>query len=243
MSDKKISQLTAATTPLTGTETLPIVQGGQTVKVSAQSVANLAPAQLPSQSGNANKYLQTNGTTATWDAVNISTADITGTLPIANGGTGQTSAANAINALLPSQASQSGKYLTTNGSTASWATVSGGFPTALISFEFTAPGVLSYTVEFNNTGSTFALSVLSAVAGNLRITSSLGIINSKTFITMNAFRDAYNFPAFTTAFLCQASVNSPTQSIIQLSDGAGANFNLTNAVTQNPVYMQIVFYP
>lgn len=33
MSDKKISALPPATTPLTGTETLPIVQGGTTVKV------------------------------------------------------------------------------------------------------------------------------------------------------------------------------------------------------------------
>jgi len=34
MADKKISQLTAANTPLAGTEVLPIVQGGSTVKVS-----------------------------------------------------------------------------------------------------------------------------------------------------------------------------------------------------------------
>ncbi len=46
-------------------------------------------------------------------------------LPIANGGTGQTSATNAINALLPAQTGNSGKFLTTNGSAASWAT-SGG---------------------------------------------------------------------------------------------------------------------
>jgi hypothetical protein len=38
MADKKISALTGATTPLAGTEVLPIVQGGATVKV---SVANL----------------------------------------------------------------------------------------------------------------------------------------------------------------------------------------------------------
>lgn len=38
MADKKISQLTAATTPLAGTEVLPIVQSGSTVKVSAADV-------------------------------------------------------------------------------------------------------------------------------------------------------------------------------------------------------------
>ena len=38
MADKKISQLTAATTPLAGTEVLPIVQSGATVKVSIADV-------------------------------------------------------------------------------------------------------------------------------------------------------------------------------------------------------------
>jgi hypothetical protein len=44
MSDKKISQLTSASTPLTGTEELAIVQSGATVKATAQDVADLAPA-------------------------------------------------------------------------------------------------------------------------------------------------------------------------------------------------------
>ena len=38
MADKKISALTAATTPLAGTEVLPIVQGGATVKVSVDDL-------------------------------------------------------------------------------------------------------------------------------------------------------------------------------------------------------------
>jgi hypothetical protein len=44
MADKKISQLTAASTPLTGTEELAIVQSGSTVKATAQDIADLAPA-------------------------------------------------------------------------------------------------------------------------------------------------------------------------------------------------------
>jgi hypothetical protein len=51
---------------------------------------------------------------------------VTGTLPIANGGSGQTTATAAFNALAPSQTSNSGKYLTTDGTNSSWATVSGG---------------------------------------------------------------------------------------------------------------------
>jgi hypothetical protein len=38
MADKKISQLTAASTPLAGTEVLPIVQGGSTVKVAVSDL-------------------------------------------------------------------------------------------------------------------------------------------------------------------------------------------------------------
>ena len=54
------------------------------------------------------------------------TTGVTGTLPIANGGTGQTTANTAFNALAPSQTSNSGKYLTTDGTNTSWATVSSG---------------------------------------------------------------------------------------------------------------------
>ncbi len=38
MADKKISQLTTATTPLAGTETLPVVQGGETRKVTVNNL-------------------------------------------------------------------------------------------------------------------------------------------------------------------------------------------------------------
>lgn len=64
------------------------------------------------------------GSNNTITNINLSTS-VTGTLPIANGGTGETSASNAINALLPSQGGNSGKFLTTNGTAASWGTVSG----------------------------------------------------------------------------------------------------------------------
>ena len=53
-------------------------------------------------------------------------SNVTGTVAIANGGTGQTTATAAFDALAPSQTSNSGKYLTTNGSTTSWATVTAG---------------------------------------------------------------------------------------------------------------------
>ncbi len=51
---------------------------------------------------------------------------LAGTLGVANGGTGQTTANAALNALLPSQASNSGKVLSTDGANTSWITAGGG---------------------------------------------------------------------------------------------------------------------
>jgi len=76
---------------------------------------------------------------AAWDAAHT----LTGTIDVVNGGTGQTTTTAAINALLPTQASNSGKYLTTNGTNTSWATVSGGG----------SPGGSTTQVQFNNAGS------------------------------------------------------------------------------------------
>jgi hypothetical protein len=56
----------------------------------------------------------------------IPTLTLTNALSISNGGTGATTAMTAATALLPAQTSNSGKYLTTDGSgTLSWGTVSG----------------------------------------------------------------------------------------------------------------------
>jgi len=46
--------------------------------------------------------------------------NLTGTLAVANGGTGQTTANAAFNALAPSQASATGKYLKSDGTNTSW---------------------------------------------------------------------------------------------------------------------------
>jgi len=62
---------------------------------------------------------------------------VSGTIAIANGGTGQTTANAAINALLPSQTSQSGKVLSTNGTDTSW--ISSGGTGTVTSVTGTAP--------------------------------------------------------------------------------------------------------
>jgi hypothetical protein len=81
---------------ITGITDLAVADGGTGASTAAGGLNNL----LPTQTGNANKYLQTDGTNATWDAVTLSTADITGTLAVANGGTGVTSSTGTGNVVL-----------------------------------------------------------------------------------------------------------------------------------------------
>jgi hypothetical protein len=53
-------------------------------------------------------------------AIALATAAVSGTLPIANGGTGQATANTALNALIPSQAAAKGKVLLSDGSNTLW---------------------------------------------------------------------------------------------------------------------------
>jgi microcystin-dependent protein len=71
-------------------------------------------------------YITNAAATAQILVSSLSRSDHTGTLAVASGGTGATSANAAANAILPSQTSNSGKYLTTNGTDTSWGTVSAG---------------------------------------------------------------------------------------------------------------------
>jgi hypothetical protein len=83
----------------------PIVVTGSTISLSTvpvnlggtgQTTANAGfNALAPSQTTNAGKYLKTDGTNSAWDLLDISTADITGVLPLANGGTGSSTASGA----------------------------------------------------------------------------------------------------------------------------------------------------
>ena len=59
------------------------------------------------------------------DLPTIPFSGVSGTVPINQGGTGQTTASAAFDALAPSQTGNSGKYLTTNGTTTSWGTAAG----------------------------------------------------------------------------------------------------------------------
>jgi hypothetical protein len=92
--DNSAAAITGGT--ITGITDLAVADGGTGASTAAGALNNL----LPSQTSAANKYLQSDGTNASWDAVSLSTADITGTLAIANGGTGVTTSTGTTNVVL-----------------------------------------------------------------------------------------------------------------------------------------------
>ena len=84
----------------------------------------VAPAWAASTGGVTSFSAGTTGLTP--NTVTTGAITLAGTLAIANGGTGQTTANTAFNALAPSQVSANGKYLTSDGTNTSWGTVSAG---------------------------------------------------------------------------------------------------------------------
>ncbi len=131
MANVKISALPVATTPLAGTEVLPIVQSGTTVKV---SVADLTAGR----------------------AISASDLTLTNALGLAYGGTGQVTANASFNALAPSQTGNSGKYLTTDGANTSWATNPLGTVTSITAGTGLTGGTIttSGTIAIDNTVAT-----------------------------------------------------------------------------------------
>ena len=140
------------------------------------------------------------GLTGTASSLSIggTALNVTGVVAIANGGTGQTTANAAFNALIPSQTSNSGKYLTTDGTNTSWATVdalpsqtgnAGKYLTtngtvaswATVNF---SPAGSTTQVQYNNAGSFGASSSFTfdgtALTAPVQISSNGITVNSAT---------------------------------------------------------------
>lgn len=102
MADKKISQLPAATTPLAGTEVLPIVQSGVTDKVSVanltagraisatQYTSTIATGTAPFVVSSTTEVANLHAATATTATSATTASGLSATLAIASGGTNQT---------------------------------------------------------------------------------------------------------------------------------------------------------
>ena len=93
MANVKITDMTAASTPLAGTELLEIVQGGESRKVAAADIGNSASA-LPYASLSGRAYISAyditdqTGSTSAATAVKINTTGFSSGISIANDGSG-----------------------------------------------------------------------------------------------------------------------------------------------------------
>lgn len=137
---------TDANKKLTSTGTLAIDQGG-----TGQTTANAAlNALLPSQTSASGKYLKSDGTNSAWDQIDINSSDVTGTLPIASGGTGQTTRQAALNGL--AGAVTAAQFLRGDGTNVSMSAIQASdVPTLNQNTTGTAAG-LSATLAINKGG-------------------------------------------------------------------------------------------
>jgi hypothetical protein len=121
-----ISVATGTTTPAISLGTVPVADGGTGATtltgflLGSGTSAITASATIPGTAISGN--IAGNSANAT---------NVTGTVAVANGGTGATTAAAALTDLLPSQAGQSPKVLTTNGAAASWQPAGSGTVTSV----------------------------------------------------------------------------------------------------------------
>jgi len=143
--------------------TLPIANGG-TGQVTANAAFNaLAPAQT------ANRLLKSDGTNTSFAQASLTT-DVTGTLPVANGGTGVTTSTGSGNNVLSTSAALTTPTITS----ATLVTPALGIPTSGTLTNCTFP-----TLNQNTTGTAAGLSATLAVAsGGTGVTTSTGSGNN-----------------------------------------------------------------
>jgi hypothetical protein len=160
------------------------------------------------------------------------TTQVSGTLPIANGGTGQTTAANAINALLPSQTSQSGKFLTTNGSIASWGTAGTGTVTS-VGGTGTVNGI-TLTGTVTSTGNLTLGGTLSGVSLTTQVSGTLPVANGGTGLT--SFTSGGAVYASSTSVLTTGTLPVASGGTgVTTSTGSGSNVLSTSPSLTTPV--------
>jgi hypothetical protein len=205
---------------ISGITDLAIADGGTGASTATAALNNL----LPSQTSAANKYLQSDGTNASWDAVTLSTADITGTLPVANGGTGITSLGTGIATFLGTPSSANLIAAVTD-ETGTGALVFANTPT-LVAPNLGTPNSL---VGTNITGTATSFTA-SNVTTNANLTGDVTSVGNATTLT-NAPVIAKVLTGYVSGAGTVAATDSILQAIQKLNGNDATNANLTGMVT------------
>jgi len=222
MANVTITQLPAALTPLSGTELVPIVQNGQTVKAAVSAIGGTGGGTVSSVnvSGGA-----TGLTTSGGPITGSGTITLGGTLAIASGGTSATTAAGARTNILPSYVGNGGKVLAVNGgeTDVNWIVTSGTGTVQSVSVS-SANG-LAGTVANSTTTPNITLST--TVTGVLK--------GNGTAISAATVNTDYQSPITltTTGTSGAATFNGYTLNIPQYSGGGGGSGTVTSVSVVN----------
>ena len=189
---------------------------GGAVNLIGPNIASTVNFTLPSADGSSGQTWTTNG----------SGVLSFGTLGIAGGGTGQTTANAAFNALAPSQTGNSGKYLTTDGTNTSWATNPLGTVTSVAA---TVPSFLSISGSPITTSGTLAFTLsgtaLPTTSGGTGLTSftANGVVyasSTSALATGSALTfDGTNLTVGTGASTYKLNVYGASSPYLGVSDG------------------------
>lgn len=162
MPKTKISEFSATAANNTDIDGINIAEGCPPSTIN-NAIRELMAQLKDQQAGTAGDNFSVGGNLSVSGSVTLTTA-----LPIAQGGTGQTTAPTAINALMPSQTSNSGRYLTTDGVSVSWGAVTPGTGT-----------VTSVALQSNLSGITVSGSPVTT-SGTLILSGTLAVANGGT---------------------------------------------------------------
>jgi len=215
---------------------------------------------LPSYAGNAGKVLALNpsasdvewisaGGVGTVTSVDVSggttglttfggpitaagTITLGGTLSLLNGGTGQTTANAAFNALVPLQTGNSGKYLTTNGTDTSWAANPLGTVTSVSGTGTVSGLTLTGTVTTSGNltlGGTLNLSAPPAIGGT---TPNTGVFTNLT-VNDNTILGSSNSDTVSFNARVNSDIDPSTNNAYDLGRNAHAWRNLYLTGTAN----------
>lgn len=218
------------------TGTVAIANGGTGATTQQAAITALAGANTAGQ------YLRGNGTNVVMSAIQAgdvptlnqnttgTALNVTGTVAIVNGGTGQTSANAALNALLPVQTANNGKYLTTNGFDTSWATIPTGGVTTF------SAGTTGLTPATATSGAVTLGGTLAVANGGTGVTSSTGsgdnVLGTSPTITDPKIAQSINTQTGTS----YTAVLADSNKVITLSNSSAITFTIPlNASVAFPI--------